>query len=784
MKKYILLFSWLGLGVACSTKKDTFINRSYHNFTSYYNTLFHGKEALNDELKQQKKSHQDNFQEGYIEVFTQNELASRQVADVPDSFFENTENTQQQTNNLKKAEEKALKVIENKSMIFKGIQKNKEIFNAYILLAEARIYQGKLLPALDAINQIYATMPKDDRLPLAKIYEGFIHSRMGNYLRAEDIFANVEKSPKLKKEYQKTLSVYQAQNLIFSNRKEEALKYQDEAFTLNKKRETKSRIAYLRGQILLDLGKKSEARESFVAAYKYANDFEFEVKSQIQIAKTFTNGDDYEGAKKYLEDISKKGTYASRKNEFYYALGLVANQAGKKQEALEFFNKSIREKVSDQNIRGLSYFEIGKNYFQEEDYIKAGNYYDSALASIQHPATKEKIAEISQNIKNFSKNYYLIKKNDSILALTKMTDNERIAYFQKHIEELKEKEAKERIKQEQMEKEKKNLDFLSGFSNQKKTDFSQNFINQNAKGKFYFSNPEIIAKGNSEFRRIWGNRALEDNWRYSGKATAFVQEQGNFGTENLKNADARRFEVEYYTEQIPSDTDQILALKKDRDTASLGLGRMYDTYFDNTPRATKTLYDLVDNQPEDEVKLQALYSIFSMNYQKNPSSAERAKALILELFPHTPYAEFVRNPRNTQFVRSEEEVEKVYQNAYQLYTQEKFAEAQKVTEEALQKYPNDALVPKFELLKAFIMGKTVGKEVMILQLQQIALSYETTNEGIRAKQILDKLTSDLDNENNGVAEPQKVETKQDDEPVWDTVPPPSQNKGQKDSWEG
>lgn len=53
-----------------------------------------------------------------------------------------------------------------------------------------------------------------------------------------------------------------------------------------------------------------------------------------------------------------------------------------------------------------------------------------------------------------------------------------------------------------------------------------------------------------------------------------------------------------------------MQLKKDRDTASLGLGAMYQNYFSKTELATKTLYDLVDNQPEEEVKLQALYQIF------------------------------------------------------------------------------------------------------------------------------------------------------------------------------
>jgi hypothetical protein len=41
-------------------------------------------------------------------------------------------------------------------------------------------------------------------------------------------------------------------------------------------------------------------------------------------------------SQKYLEGISKKGTYGSRKNEFYYALGLMANKAGKKMKRSSF----------------------------------------------------------------------------------------------------------------------------------------------------------------------------------------------------------------------------------------------------------------------------------------------------------------------------------------------------------------------------------------------------------------------------------------------------------------
>ena len=148
MKKNILLLTTLMVFIACSTKNDAFVNRTYQNFTSYYNTLFHGNEALKSELKAKKKEHKDNFYDEYIEVFPQDDLATKDqtISLMASQFFggENQQNQQNTNSAFQRAEEKALKVIQNNSMIFNGAEKNKEIFNAYILLAKARIYQGKL----------------------------------------------------------------------------------------------------------------------------------------------------------------------------------------------------------------------------------------------------------------------------------------------------------------------------------------------------------------------------------------------------------------------------------------------------------------------------------------------------------------------------------------------------------------------------------------------------------------------------------------------------------------
>ncbi len=752
MKKIIFPFFLLILLVACkSTKKAQNKSVGLKGFYTYYNTLFNGKEAYEAEINNRKKNHQDNFYTDYISLLPNeepelNSEKSNELGPENSVFFTNKnaiEPPQTGGSSLQVTEAKALKAISKYSVIKNGEERNKSLFDAYILLAKARLMMNKPVEALDALNTLVSNMPKYKKLSLAKIYQAEAYTRLGDYYKAEEVFQEAQKDPKIKKSYAKLLSLYHAEMLLKAGKKEKAVEELEEAFRLNKNRQLRSRIAYLRGQILNQLGKNDEARASFTTAYKYANSFEFEVKAQVEIAKTFTSGDNYDEAKKYVEDISKKGVYLSRRNEFYYALGLMADKAGKKDEADAYFRKSLEGEASDKQIRGLAFYQIGKAYFDKDDYIPAGAYYDSAIAVMTYAPQREKLAEQTKNIKKITQNYYLIKKNDSILALTKMSDAEREAYFGKIIQELKEKEEKE-------ERERRRAERSEGFDTGEYNANSaftsgrlEDFFSPRNKGGFYFANASTVSKGTNDFKQIWGNRTLADNWRYSNKMGSIEDEkQKAMGVESPK--DPRRFEVAFYTEKIPTDKEQIAQLKKDRDTASLGLGRMYESYLSKTPLATKTLYDLVDSKPEDEVKLQALYTIFSINYEKTPEAAERAKQLIIQDFPHTPYAEFVKNPKNTNFsATSDPEVQKRYTEAFNLYSEEKFEESKNIIETTIENYPKDALIPKFELLRAFNTGKTVGKEVMILQLEQLALGYPKTMEGEKAKQMLKYLKSDV-----------------------------------------
>lgn len=784
MKRTLLLSISAFLILACSPQKNTAISRNYQNFKAYYNTLFNSKDALESEIQNRKENHQDNFYSPFIPLLTYDEQPLGNEVSGSAFFSQNdTQPPRQGSGTLQKsasvleiAEAKALKAIQNHSMLYDGKEQNKRMFDAHLLLAQSRLYQGKSLEALNALNYIFSNMPDDKDINLAKIYQGEAYAKMGDYYRADEVFSGL-KATDLNKDEARLLSVYYAQMLLNSGKKQEAVAELEEAFSITKNRNMRSRIAFLRGQILNDLGKPEEARESFVTAYKYANDFEFEVKAQIEIAKTFNgNTEDYNGAKDYLEKISKKGTYASRKNEFYYALGLMATKAGKLEDAKEFYTKALKEKPSDSQIRGLTYYELGQQYFNNDDYISAGAYYDSAVTAMTYEPTRNDVELLARNIKNVTKNYYLIKKNDSILALSKMSEPQRQEYFSKYIADLKAKEAKTTA--ENLRKNRETLDTRDfGINENLNNDNKSSGFNIPGFGSsFYFDNQTAIAKGSSTFKQVWGNRSLVDNWRFSNTVSS-IEDKKNEAMGMSSVANPRRFETDYYIEKIPTDSRILGQLKVERDTASLGLGRMYEDYFTKTKLATKTLYDLVDNQPEKEVKLQALYQIFDMNYQDNPGDAQRAKQIILEEFPYTSYAEFVKNPKSSSFSKSSPEMEATYQRAFALYEEGKYEDSQKLIAESLQQYPNDALVPKFSLLNAFNTGKTAGKEIMILQLQQIALNYNKTPEGEKAQEMLNYLKSELNDSGfsaNSTA-PSATENTADDEDVTSTntyVPKP------------
>ena len=91
---------------SCSTQKDKFINRNWHELNTTYNVLYNGNTALEAGLNQLKAEQKNN----YLDLLPIEPFPTEKF----DVFLDDVANDE----NFERAEEKATKAIQKHSMVF------------------------------------------------------------------------------------------------------------------------------------------------------------------------------------------------------------------------------------------------------------------------------------------------------------------------------------------------------------------------------------------------------------------------------------------------------------------------------------------------------------------------------------------------------------------------------------------------------------------------------------------------------------------------------------------
>lgn len=744
MKKKLLALVCLTLVMSCSTKKDTLINRGYHRSTAWFNTLFNAEEALEKKLNELEYSYKDNYSE-ILPVdprpeIKEGDLTDDEIAALAGSFkprggvgAPNSQDKESPKTGFDLVEQKAIKAIENHSMMIGGKERNKAMTRAYLILGKARYNKGKGFEALDALNFQQTRLPFHKKYtPEGRVYLALAHIQTGNLYEGQRILETMNKDDGYKKDIQELIAKTYAQNLIENGEYERALELLDKAIKNAGNNKRKARYYFIEGQLYSLMGMQNEAGEAFMKVYNMKPGFEMEVKSQLAIAQNFDpEKNSYSKYKDYLLDIAKKGNYVSRKNEFLYAIGDMAVKANKLGDARKYLKQSFEGPASDPYIRAKAYETYANLEFDEGNYVHASAYYDSALAVAPYPKDIERITKRSTSLKTLMEKYYLVKRNDSILKLANMSDEERTKFFGDFIAKLKIEDAK---RQKQMEEEATIFQTQMGKG-------GGSFDLGGSGGTFYFYNTSTKSSGQNEFRRIWGNIKLVDNWRSSAGATMSLEEKQAEMLGQVDTQNPRRYELDYYLEQIPTKPAELSKLKIERDTAELSLGIGYYDLFKNAKTATATLEHLLSTPPKDpSTEAQAMYQIYRINNkEENLAKAEEFKNMILSKYPNSIYAEYILNPEVNYITPTTQEALDLYEATYQLYKDNKFEEVKKNMKIALEKYPSEIIIAKFSLLNALAIGKTEGRENFMTALELITVAYQNTEQAKKAQEILDYL---------------------------------------------
>jgi len=463
----------------------------------------------------------------------------------------------------------------------------------------------------------------------------------------------------------------------------------------------------------------------------------------------FKKGDTVAFLKKF-NDLKKDRENRPFLDVLNHRMALFYDKQHKDKQALQYYNASLKKKSADQYLVASNYRNMAEIYFYQAKYTVAGKYYDSTMTQLNNRSREFKfIKKKRDNLADVIKYEAIANTNDSIISVYKMSETDRVAYYEKHIEALKKADA---MAKEKADKAAKEADSgtdetgIKGGSKGGKTAMAPPSASDMASttSDFYFYKASTVAFGKAEFKKNWGNRPYKTNWRVASMKSADAngnldeaEPEGDTAEDSPqkeKEVDAR-YTTAYYTQLLPTSAEVVNDLIKERNFAYYQLGLIYKEKFKEYNLASAKLEQLLLNQPEERFILPSMYHLYKIYEITDAAKAAAMKARIINEFPDSRYAKILIALDNGT-VAVTESPNTAYDKVYRLYETGDTKTTLLALEEVISQYTGEEIIPKLELLKAHCMGKLMGLEEYKKALNFVALNYPNAEEGKAAEQLL------------------------------------------------
>lgn len=702
--KIIIITAVLCLGASgCSVDRSNIFSQTYHNITARYNAYFIANEHMKDVESAIKESYDRNF--------------NKTLMTLPpvDTSVVSSKSTE-----LEECVKKA-------SIAIQRHKNSKWVDDSYILIGKARFYNQEYEDAVETFKYVNVNSDDDNarHQALINLMRTFIEKNefnnaiyVSDYLKKED----------LNKENTKNLALMRAHLYQMRGDPDNMVKNLLEAAPMLKKRDGKSRIYFILGQLYQEKGFDAEAYKYYTQCIRSNPDYELSFYAKLNMAQVteLSDGSDVKKTRKYFRGLLRDRKNEEFKDKIYYEMAQFELKQGNLEEAINYYSSSVASSVNNPRQKGYSYLRLGQVYFDSlKQYETAKSYYDSVVSVLpQDDELFSKVKDRQSILSEFVDQINIIHDQDSLLQLSSMDSVKLMAYIDEYIE-TREKEEEERLAR--LEKEsRRTAQSYDAFG-----DFGEDLMaagNRGQGGQWYFYNPSSISAGRNEFVRMWGNRPLEDNWRRSRKGSsgptgyvqsptadsgeALPQEAGE--PQSLTGLDRRQLYAA--VPKTEEEKSQALSLIEG---AYYRLGNIYNFNLDEKLNAAETFETLIDRFPESEHEPEVLYLLHLIYKALEDEKSRQYKDELINTHPNSLYAKLLINPNYREESNAVVEVlQNIYKEAFDLYKIDSLNDALTLVEEGLKEYPDNTFSDNLELLKILIIGKTDGVYNYQFALQQ------------------------------------------------------------------
>ena len=700
----------------CSRKKDKFLNKGFHSTTTKYNYLFNGNNLLNQGKNEINVSVLDNF----WDVLPTEKSSLKQ-----DTKFEKKEN--ENSNLFAQSEEKAVLVIQKHAMNIGGKEKNPQMDQAYFLLGESRYFDQRFIPALEAFNYILFKYPTSELVNKAKIWREKINIKLNYNELAVDNLNNIKNKGRLSKDDKTNLNVVLSQAYLNLKKIDSALHYLKIASENTTDLKYKARYFFILGQLYSNLDKKDSSSIFFDRIIKLHRKIprDYYVYSFIEKSKNYENQNE---AILELSELEKDIENKEYLSVIFHQIANLKLEINADSLAINYYNKSLRSPAKDYLVNVKNHNILADYYFDNKQYLSSAAHYDSTLLNIRNDKRLyRKITKKRSSLDDVIYYELSVKKNDSILRLVNMSEDERVLFFNSYLQKIKDK-----LKFEE--------DIIDNKNNISLASKTNSISSKDA--LFYFYNPTAVAYGKNEFKKLWGQIKRTDNWR-NGQKKATSKFLNTKKSNILQKKQPR--DLESYLKTIPSSLTVIDSISIQLDYAYFQLASIYSSKFLDYDLSNNKIAKINFEIKNDKIILPAKY----LNYKNCLvlgliKKADSIKLDIIKNYPDSKYAEILNNPDS--LASSElDNLTEIYSGLFKDFQNQKYTQLIVELDELIATYETDPLVPKMQLLKASAVARIQGFESYKTILEFISTNYSNSVEGKEAKILLDQVIPLLKN---------------------------------------
>jgi hypothetical protein len=160
--------------------------------------------------------------------------------------------------------------------------------------------------------------------------------------------------------------------------------------------------------------------------------------------------------------------------------------------------------------------------------------------------------------------------------------------------------------------------------------------------------------------------------------------------------------------------------------------------------AAAKLERVLSSNPEERLILPSKYNLYKIYEETGSPLAVNMKQNIIANHPDTRYAEILLNPQAV-LDGDTDSPDARYAALFKKYQEQEFLNVITQSEEYINKFTGDPIVPKFEMLKANAIGRLQGFEPFKEALNYVALTYPNNPEGKKAEQMVEEQLPKLEN---------------------------------------